>query len=124
MNIEKWIGGLIALFFVDLVITMGNCLNWLTKIRIGKSRKLLDDFPSWAGTKKPVIWFIIWTIAVYSNFALYTLFSWLMVKKLGEPDDGWIYATAAIVFAVIVYLSILGIIYILIKRTLKNKQKN
>ena len=119
MDIGKFIVGIVLIFFLDSIGILGNYLNWIAKIRIGKNKKLLDDFPTWKDTRKPLKWFFTWTIAIYLNLAIYTFFSWLMAKN-GNSNESEIYLTAFII-AFAGYLILLGITYSIVKAKLKQK---
>lgn len=110
MNINCIIGTLVSglvILGVDIVYICILFTEWI------KKHGLIKDFPLWKGTKKPLLWWIIWSCIIISNVIIFAIFS------LSVGTNEGIYTAG---FGVIPLHTVsVGVLYICIKNGMKHK---
>jgi hypothetical protein len=114
MIIEKWIGFIILILFIDITVSIGLYLTWIRKKT--NNGIVPNDFPYNATKKQVKIWWIVWIIAICFNLVIYTLLSWIFAKV--DPNNNITYSVAFFISS-LGYAIILLIIYALIKNIVK-----
>ena len=76
----------VILYACGLLIFDGVFVGSLYKSWIKKGR-LVSMFPEWKNTKKPIVWFLVWSIIFFLNVPLFVGLSFRLgtIKKLLIP---------------------------------------
>lgn len=107
-------------FLVIMSLVLGLDITFIIMLYrswIKKNSIALYELKSWKGTRKPYIWFLVWSIIIVFNVPLsFVVYLLMYLTKLT-----WL---VYILFSIIlIYPLIIGVAYICIKSYLKEKEK-
>jgi len=96
-----------------LIIGLDVTYIWILSKDWLKERKLVSYFPSWENTRKPFIWWLIWSCAIFTNLIVFML-SCLIANTMEA-----IYISLTLI--VPLYSGGIGFIYICVKNAIKEQ---
>ncbi|MBO5412035.1 MAG: hypothetical protein J6A38_02995 [Clostridia bacterium] len=97
---------------IDLFDGIERYKKWL------KKKELIGYFPTWEGTKKPLIWYIIWVFIDCLNLPLFIGFA------IFGDDTGALLACALIVVGYMFVVRIIYLIVFFLTRNVVNKKQS
>ena len=96
----------IAIIGISLLIIFINITDCFIKFTgLIKGGKILEYFPSWGGTKKPLLWYIIWSIVEFLDLPLF-----IVVAVLNGSTE---YLLVSFLLTVPTYIILYEIIYVI-----------